>query len=237
MYNIFELEVGVFDKLPMDTKNIDLNLLNSLSKEEREYALQILKELADNGQSALLDDLKYSDFDEIPVDIDTFMDDPEYLGNSIWAVDGVTGEKRCTLFPYWRELQRKIFPDNLTTNCNTLILTGSIGLGKTQVAVNVMLYLLYRMLCLKDPYSYYGMMPNDKISFSLLNTTLDTAKGVAWDKLQQMVQASPWFMRHGSLNASRTNPTWQPDKHIELLFGSSNNHVVGRALFCNFSDK
>ncbi len=39
-------------------------------------------------------------------------------------------------------------------------------------------------------------------------------------------------MRHGTLNASRTNPTWQPEKHIELIFGSSNRQVVGRALFC-----
>lgn len=44
-------------------------------------------------------------------------------------------------------------------------------------------------------------------------------------------------MSHGSLNASRVAPTWQPDKHIELIFGSSNNHVIGRALFCNVSDE
>lgn len=44
-------------------------------------------------------------------------------------------------------------------------------------------------------------------------------------------------MDHGSLNASRTAPTWQPYKGIELLFGSNNNHVVGRALFSNFSDE
>ena len=69
-----------------------------------------------------------------------------------------------------------------------------------------MLYLLYRMLCLKDPYAYYGMMPSDKISFSMLNITLETAQGVGWDKIQQLLQGSPWFMSHGNLNASRTNP-------------------------------
>ncbi len=102
----------------------------------------------------------------------------------------------------------------------------------TLVASIALLYLLYRMLCLKDPYGYYGLMPMDKITFSLLNITIDTAKGVAWDKVQQLVQGSDWFMTHGSLNASRVAPTWQPDKHIELIFGSSNNHVIGRALYC-----
>jgi hypothetical protein len=105
------------------------------------------------------------------------------------------------------------------------------------VASIMLLYLLYRMLCLKDPYGYYGLMPMDKITFSMLNITIDTAKGVAWDKVQQLIQGSEWFMSHGSLNASRVSPTWQPDKHIELIFGSSNNHVIGRALFSNFSDE
>lgn len=44
-------------------------------------------------------------------------------------------------------------------------------------------------------------------------------------------------MAHGSVNASRSNPTWQPNKHIELIFGSNNNHVVGRALYSNLSDE
>jgi hypothetical protein len=44
-------------------------------------------------------------------------------------------------------------------------------------------------------------------------------------------------MEKGNLNASRTNPQWQPPKGIELVFGSSNRHVVGRALFSNFSDE
>ena len=216
---------------------LGLNVLDGLSEEEKQLALTVLKQISATGTSEILEDLKYSDFEEIPVDIDTFLDDDEYLGRSMWMVDEFTGERKCTLFPYWRETLHKIFPDNLTTKYNTLILTGAIGLGKTQIAVTAMAYLLYRMLCLKDPYSYYGMMPNDKISFSMLNITLDAAQGVGWDKLQQMLQASDWFMEHGNMNASRTNPQWKPPKGIELIFGSNNRHVVGRALFCNMTDE
>lgn len=216
---------------------INLKALDNLSPEEKQLAIEILKQYSQQGKSDLLEDLKYGDFAEIPVDIETFLDDDKYLGAGIWERDAVTGERRCTLFPYWRETLKKIFPDNLTTKYNTLILTGSIGLGKTLVAVLAMLYLLYRMLCLKDPYSYYKMMPSDKITFSMLNITLDTAQGVGWDKLQQLIQGSPWFLEHGEMNASRTNPQWQPNNHIELIFGSNNRHVVGRALFCNFTDE
>lgn len=215
----------------------DLSALNNLSPEERALALEILKEYSQDGQSAILENLKYSDFEEIPVDIMTFISDEKYLGRGLYIVDDYTGERKCTVFPYWLEKLQEIFPDNLTTRYNTVILTGSIGLGKSFIAVVCQLYLLYRMMCLKDPYTYYGMQPIDKITFSMLNVTLEAAQGVGWDKMQQLLQSSEWFMERGNMNASRTNPQWQPPKGIELVFGSSNRHVVGRALFSNFSDE
>lgn len=216
---------------------INMSMLDGLSEEEKRYALEILKQLSENGKSELLQDLEFGDFEEIPVDIDTFLDDDTYLGKGLWEVDKITGERRCTVFPYWREKFRELFPDNVSTAYNTLILTGAIGIGKSFAGVIAQLYLLYRMLCLKDPYNYFGMQPIDKITFSMLNITLDAAQGVAWDKAQQLIQSSAWFMEHGAVNASRSNPVWQPGKHIELIFGSQNRHVVGRALFCNLTDE
>ena len=221
----------------MISNEINLKALDGLSPEERALAMQILREYASDGSSALLEDLKYSDFEEIPVDIMTFISDDRYLGRGLYSVDEFTGERKCTVFPYWLEKLQEIFPDNLTTRYNTLILTGSIGLGKSFVAVLCQLYLLYRMMCLKDPYTYYGLQPIDKITFSMLNVTLEAAQGVGWDKMQQLLQSSEWFMDRGNMNASRTNPQWMPPKGIELIFGSSNRHVVGRALFSNFSDE
>jgi hypothetical protein len=219
------------------SNEINLEQLNSLTPEEQKLALEILKEYSQEGYSSILEDLKYSDFEEIPVDIITFISDEKYLGRGLYIVDDYTGERKCTVFPYWIEKLKEIFPDNLTTRYNTVILTGSIGLGKSFIAVVCQLYLLYRMMCLKDPYTYYGMQPIDKITFSMLNVTLEAAQGVGWDKMQQLLQSSDWFMERGNMNASRTNPQWMPPKGIELVFGSSNRHVVGRALFSNFSDE
>jgi hypothetical protein len=221
----------------MISNELNLEQLNKLSPEERSLALEILKEYSQEGYSTLLEDLKYSDFEEVPVDIMTFISDERYLGRGLYSVDEFTGERKCTVFPYWIEKLKEIFPDNLTTRYNTIVLTGSIGLGKSFIAVICQLYLLYRMMCLKDPYTYYGLQPIDKITFSMLNVTLEAAQGVGWDKMQQLLQSSDWFMERGNMNASRTNPQWMPPKGIELVFGSSNRHVVGRALFSNFSDE
>lgn len=83
-----------------------------------------------------------------------------------------------------------IFPDNMTTKYNTVVLTGAIGIGKSFVAVVAILYMLYRLLCLKDPYTYYGMQVIDKLSISFMNITLENAKGVARDKMNQLILSS-----------------------------------------------
>lgn len=200
--------------------------LKGLPEEERKVALEILKQYSEGGKSELYEALKYADYDEIPVDIHTFLHDKKYLGAALYDPDG-----RFTLFPYWEKKLEEIFPDNVTTKYNTIVFTGAIGLGKSTIAVICLLYLLYRLLCLKDPYLYYGLQPIDKISISLMNITLENAKGVALDKMNQMLLSSEWFMAHGEMKGI-SNLEYIPQKHIELITASSNNQVIGRAIFC-----
>ena len=204
----------------------DFEELNGLSEKEREAVLSILRDISKEGKSDKLEDMKYQDFDEIPVTIEEFLHNKRYLGNGLYDPDG-----RFTLFPYWERTLKDIFPTNIDTKYNTIILTGAIGLGKSTIAVICMLYLLYRLLCLKDPYLYYGLQPIDKISISMMNITIENAKGVALDKMNQMILSSEWFMSHGKMSGD-TNMIYHPDKHIEVITASSNNQVIGRALFC-----
>ena len=209
-----------------------LESLEGLDDKSKELALKILSEYSETGYSDVMNKLIQEDYDEIPVDITTFIDDPQYLGKGLLKDDGTS-----SVFPYWRELLQEMFPDPLKPCIyNTLALSGAIGLGKSFIAVVCMLYELYRMLCLKDPYNFYGLQPIDKITFATLNITLDASKGVAWDKMQQLLQSSPWFLSHGSVKGI-TNVEWVPPKGIELIAGSQAQHILGRALFSCFFDE
>lgn len=211
-------------------KNIEKKL-EGLNEEERKVALEILKQYEEDGKSDLFDSLIYQDYEEVPVDIKTFLHDKRYLGNALYDQDG-----RFTLFPYWENCLQDIFPTNTTTKYNTIILTGAIGLGKSTIAVICLLYMLYRLLCLKDPYLFYGLQPIDKITISLMNITLENAKGVALDKMNQMILSSSWFMNHGNI-LGVSNLNYIPNKHLEVITASSNNQVIGRAVFANFTDE
>ena len=205
--------------------------LEGLSKEEREYAISILKEISKDGSSKKYDNLIYGDYSEIPVTIEEFLHRPQYLGRALLSDDG-----KFTVFPYWEEVLKKMFPTNIDTAYNTAIFSGAIGLGKSTIAVIAILYQLYRMMCLKNPYAHYGLQEIDLITFAFINITIDAAKGVAWDKCQQMLQRSDWFMARGTLTKS-ANPIWQPPKGIELIVGSMPRHIIGRAVFSIFCDE
>lgn len=208
------------------------DLLNNLSEAERKEVLNILGEISTTGTSSIYTKYLYKDYDEIPVDIDTFLRDPKYLGKGLVNDEGV-----FTVFPYWVNTLKKIFPDPLEpANYHTIALTGAIGLGKSFIAVLIGLYELYRMLCLKDPYLYYGLQPIDKITFAFMNITLDASKGVAWDKMQQLLQTSEWFLEHGVLSGT-VYKEWSPSKRIELIAGSLTSHILGRAVFYAFFDE
>ena len=43
-------------------------------------------------------------------------------------------------------------------------------------------------------------------------------------------------MSHGQM-AGTANLIFRPEKHIEIITASSNNQVIGRALFANFTDE
>ena len=194
--------------------------LENLSEQERTAVLEILNQITKTGSSSKFDNILNEDWDEIPVDIHTFLHDKRYLGNALYD-----NEQRFTIFPYWESKLEEIFPDNISTRYNTIILTGAIGLGKSTIAVICLLYLLYRLLCLKDPYLYYGLQPIDKISVSFLNITIENARGVALDKLNQMILSSEWFMSHGEMKGI-SNLEYIPNKHIELIAASSNNQIM-----------
>lgn len=202
-----------------------LNNFSDLSEDEKQLALSILKELESTGSSNKYNSLLYEDYKELPPTIEEFLHDPKYLGKALTNEDG-----KYTLFPYWEEVLKKIFPDRISTNYNTLILTGGIGLGKSTIADIAGAYILCRVLCLKNPYTHYGIQEIDKISFAFLNITLDAAEGVAWQKFQAMMQSSSWFLERGYLTKSK-EPEWFPNGGIELLYGSKPSHILGRAVF------
>lgn len=198
---------------------------NNLSEEEQKIVLQILQEMSTEGTSPCYDSIALSDYKETPVDIITFIKDRKYLGDAWHTPDG-----KCKLFPFWEEKFKQLFPDNLTTAVNNTILSGARGLGKSECAVTIGLYLMYRLMCLKDPYVTLGLKPTERVAFAFMNITEELALDIGVNKFQNTVQLSPWFMKRGTLSGKK-DIIWNPPEFINIIVGSQPRHVIGQGIY------
>lgn len=207
--------------------------LKGLSLEERNAVLKILGEVKSSGNSKTLNELKYADYKEIPVDIETFLTDDNYLGKAWKDTSG-----KSKVYPFWMKTLKEMFPDNTSTNYNAILETGARGLGKSEVACAAIgAYLMYRILCLKNPLEFYGMKSTDSIFFAFVNIKLESAEKIAIQKFQNNIQQSPWFMSKGKMTQYKNNPYWIPPAPLEIIIGSQSDDLVGKGIFFAFFDE
>ena len=207
--------------------------LSSLTKEEKDIVIKILDEYTLYGNSDTFKELQEADYKEIPVDIETFLTDDRYLGKAWKDTSG-----KSKLYPFWLEKLKILFPDPYITSVNNFIESGSRGQGKSEIAAGACCsYLLYRVMCLKDPLEYFGLKPTEKICFAFVNITKASAEEIALDKFQKTIQLSPWFLSRGILRQRNNEPYWEPPDPIEIIIGSQPSDVIGRPIYACFADE
>ena len=217
----------------VNTSLISEEELNGLSEQERRAIFDILNELGNNGNSQLLDQLRYADYKEIPVDIETFISNDLYLGQA-WK-DSAGNLK---IYPYWLDRLKELFPDNLTTSKNTFIASGARGLGKSEISAGIIIpYLIHRIMCMKNPLEFYSLKPTEKITFAFMNIKLELAEEIAIDKFQKTIQLSPWFMSKGTMTRRNNKNYWLPPEPINVIIGSDSSSVIGQPIYACFIDE
>ncbi len=145
-------------------------------------------------------------WEEIPVDVETFVTSREYL-NLKW--NGRTG---CR--PRILEIIKAICDDKVR---EALTLLGK-GSGKDFLASIVHLYGIYKCLCMIDPQAYYGLAPGSPIYFINVARNEGQAKNVFFKQFVGMLNNCPWF--HGK-HEDLTGQVICFDKGITALSGNS----------------
>ena len=204
------------------------NIYNSCDSAEQEVLMQILKELADTGTSPTYEQVWLSDYIEIPVDIDTFLDTDAFLGK--------TNRNGQAVYPFWRQELHNVFGAGNTFS--EWILTGATRIGKTSTAITATAYMLYRLMCLRDPQKFFGKKDISKFSILFFNITKDLAKGVAFREFNDTLKCSPWFCQHGTFSDSERDFYYIPNGgKIVIDYGSSASHALGQQVFVGFCDE
>jgi hypothetical protein len=171
--------------------------------------------------SDLIDILDGEEFEERPVDLQTFVTDPNYLGlPQLSELQYTLIEKSSQI--YKESTLIKLFGEEdgklrFKQTCNEVIAQLGKGSGKDYTATISVAYQVYLLLCLKDPATYYGKPPGDTIDILNIAINAQQANNVFFKGFKTRIELSPWFAGKYEPKASEI----KFDKNVNVYSGHS----------------
>ncbi len=145
-----------------------------------------------------LEVLKDNVFEEKPVDVKTFVESPDFLGQPPLSDIQYDIVEAMSQIYYQKDLE-----DIMGTNAGTvyykkytkneIILQLGKGSGKDFTSTVGCAYLVYKLLCLKDPARYFGKPAGDAIDIINVAINAQQAKNVFFKGFKTKIERSPWF--------------------------------------------
>jgi hypothetical protein len=142
--------------------------------------------------------LKDNYFEENPVDAKTFVESPEYLGQPplsdiqydiVQAMSQIY--RKEDLQELMGEKEGEEYYEKYTKN--EIILQLGKGSGKDFTSTVACAYIVYKLLCLKDPARYFGKPSGDAIDLINVAINAQQAKNVFFKGFKTKIERSPWF--------------------------------------------
>lgn len=198
-------------------------IFDSCSPMEQKQLLKIIEELSIHGESETLETIYLADFKEVPVTIDRFLCDPEYLGE--------TNDCGNQIYPGWWDAYNTVFDSQ--RDIYEVILSGATRIGKTSTAVSMMCYMTYLLMCYRNPQKYFGLKEVSRATIAFANLTKELALSVAFREYNDTLLRSNWFNKHGRFTNSDTKPVYLPEgNQVEIIPASSGSMLLGKQLWC-----
>jgi len=169
----------------------------------------------------IIDLLDGEEFDERPVDLQTFVTSPDYLGLPPLSEYQYTLIEKSSQI-YKESTLKKLFGEEEGTRkfkqtCNEVIAQLGKGSGKDYCSTIAVSYIVYLLLCLKDPANYYGKPPGDSIDILNIAINAQQANNVFFKGFKTRVTRSAWFDGKYTEKASEI----KFDKNITVHSGHS----------------
>lgn len=185
------------------TKKLDLS---SISLEDQYTKL--------TSEEKLLIAAKGLEMNRLPATIDQFLEDDFFLGT-------VTNSGN-SVFPYWREKMREIFPNQIFTSTPYLSLGGSIGCGKSSVSRLMVMYMYHRLDCCISVEKSLNLIPGAKLALVVVHASKATAEKDHLSYIKNTIFETPYFQNLYNLKKNQVRL---------IAAGPRTNSIIGSNVF------
>ncbi len=146
-----------------------------------EYAMRCVEEDGNFRIAYALSQLKV-----VPVPIDDFVEDPDYLGDIV------------EIWPSLKADLRVMNPDVFVGEApvHEVLIGGATGTGKTTLSQVILLYQIYCFSCFEDPRPLFSLAPDTPIVFAIQSLSPIVTERVIYRPLRRMFERMPYAQRH-----------------------------------------
>ena len=191
------------------------------------YFLREYRQLTEAEKSELIYEAVGKEiFETNPVDAETFMTDPYFLGG---VYDNV--------FPIWKNMIKEIYPAPFCKKYDQVVLSCATRAGKTYITSFIIDYELYLLTCMINPVKFYSV---SNIVFALLSKDNSTAISQIGGEVYKALTQAPYFkgVVRDKLSFSKLDKDGvQVTDDILIKAGSSVSTVIGTNLFVGCIDE
>lgn len=164
------------------------------------------------------------DFEERPVEIEEFVTDILHhvpLGPNQYKII------KASTQIYWLKTLINLYGEERGTSrwletYNEIICALGKASGKDMMARISCLYVVYLLLCLRDPQEYFGMPSTDSIDIMNIAINAEQANRVFFRQCVKLLKSSEWF--DGKFSDTRNEVLF--DKNINLISGHSQSESL-----------
>jgi hypothetical protein len=149
---------------------------------------------------------------EVPVDMNTFIEDDYFMGS------------RCgngKLFPYWKKFLLHAYPTPILQRYPFLMLTGALGTGKSLCSKVISLYNLYKLSCLNSYEDTFKLIQSKPITLVYGAEHQSQANSALIKSIRELMKESPFFNREFNETGLQLMPTgtkYDPELGEECIF-------------------
>lgn len=161
------------------------------------------------------------------VSMDTFLDDPFYLGTSLRGEDG-----SHRVFPKVREICRQVIEGEYLEGVEV----AGIGSGKSFSSSILACYMAHKLLCMRDPFATFTVARDKPIAIMNMGTTATQALDVVFTSINTFIAGSNFFQQFGP--KMLTGSIEFESEKILLRSGNSKSTTpLGYNVFCAVLDE
>lgn len=232
--NLDQFDPEVLEMLGFATKDETEKIIQGCNEADKRLILKQCRALyaeiqaqISAGQAKSIEAIPKSwweaDYKTPPPTLKQFIEDPYYLGSTLMPSEDSEG-----MFPTWKDILLADFEWN--SYIHNLVITGSLGIGKTYIMVTLLLYRLVLCTLLKNPQAFFGLTKGTKIVYNILSVTKQAVSETAFGDARNFMSKSIYFIDECNFDPDSKYSNFRVELPGDtfLTAGSKGWHVLGR---------